>query len=269
MNLLITPQELANNLDAMVFDCRFALLDKEIGYQQYQESHVPGAQYADLEKHLSAPAGEGGRHPLPSHLAFLMQVRQWGISNDSQVVCYDANNGAFAGRLWWLLRWLGHEKVAVLDGGFDAWLAAGLPTEQETKSYPASNFEPGPALTRIVEAQELPDSSRVLIDARDQKRFDGEEEPIDPVAGHIPGAVCAPFTENFSNGSFRSAEELRGRFADLGVTNESDVVCYCGSGVTATHNILAMLVAGYEEPALYPGSWSGWITDPDRPIETS
>lgn len=269
MNLLVTPRELANLPDAMVFDCRFALTDKEIGHQQYRQGHIPGAQYADLEKHLSAPPGDGGRHPLPSHVAFLMQVREWGIRNDSPVVCYDANNGAFAGRLWWLLRWLGHADVAVLDGGMDAWLAAGLPTEQVVRSFPASNFEPGPTLTRTAEVQELLSGNRTLIDARDEKRFRGEEEPIDPVAGHIPGALCAPFAGNLVDGKFKSPEDLATRFSGLGVSEKSDIVCYCGSGVTATHNILALLLAGYDEPALYPGSWSGWITDPARPVETS
>jgi thiosulfate/3-mercaptopyruvate sulfurtransferase len=277
MGLLISPQELADLMDreqqtCLVFDCRSSLADKTQGKRDFDTGHIPGAQFADLESQLSTAnnthAAEVGRHPLPERTTFIEQVRDWGISNDTRVVCYDQNNGAFAARMWWMLRWLGHDDVYVLDGGLDAWLKAGLSVDTSTDNPGRSQFTAGDALTRIKLADDLADTSLTLMDARDMARFSGESEPIDPVAGHIPGARCAPFSGNLGDACFLDSSALKTRFEQLGFSATDDLVCYCGSGVTAAHNILALLVAGFPEPALYPGSWSEWITDPDRPIET-
>jgi len=269
---LISAEALAAEQSAIVFDCRFSLLDSEAGRREYATGHIPGARYADLERDLSrrpGPRGEGGRHPLPEREELAARLRAWGANDDSTLVCYDQNSGAVASRFWWLVRWLGHANVAVLDGGLDAWLAAGLGTDQAEVSPAAGSFTVRPPLTRTCTAADLGDADLNLLDARDAARYRGETEPFDSVAGHIPGAVCAPFTENLADGKFRTAAALAARFAGLGADPAVDTVCYCGSGVTATHNILALLLAGYPEPVLYPGSWSDWITVSDRPIATA
>lgn len=271
MSPLITVEALNAAHDALVIDCRFSLTDSEAGRRSYAAGHIPGARFADLERDLSSPRrpdGRGGRHPLPNREALCERLRSWGVDRRSRVVCYDQNSGAVAGRLWWLMRWLGHADVRVLDGGLDAWVAAGYETETTEAAPMHGDFEARPALTRICTAEALPDSEIALLDARDTVRFRGESEPFDPIAGHIPGAVCAPFTENLEGGRFRPADQLKSRFRELGVDAAKDTVCYCGSGVTATHNILALLIAGFAEPALYAGSWSDWIADADRPIAT-
>ena len=268
VGLLIVATTLAANPDYLIFDCRAHLLDKHKGRLEFQLAHIPNAQYADLEADLSSAPGAGGRHPLPSKTTLVERLRNWGVSNNSHIVCYDQNNGAFAARMWWLLRWLGHENVAVLDGGLDAWQAAGYSTTTEEIQCKPGNFTATDSLTQVCEAADLLEASNTLLDARDAARFRGEVEPIDPVAGHIPGAICIPFTGNLAEGRFKTAHLLRRRFEDLGVSDRPNNVCYCGSGVTAAHNILALLIAGYQEPALYPGSWSEWVTDPERPIET-
>lgn len=269
MELLITPQELAGDAACVVFDCRYSLSDADAGWRDYEAGHIPGARYADLEKDLSSIGGEGGRHPLPDRSELVERLKTWGVDNDARVVCYDQNAGAFAGRLWWLVRWLGHENVAVLDGGLDAWLAAGYAVDTDVANPSPGDFTAREALTRSCNADALPDSGVKLLDARDAARFRGENEPIDPVAGHIPGAICAPFTDNLHEGRFKSPGALKARFRELAIDDETEAVCYCGSGVTATHNILALLLAGFPEPVLYAGSWSDWITDPSRPIETA
>ena len=259
---------------AIVFDCRFSLMDKQAGRRAWEAGHIPAARFADLERDLSSAPGRGGRHPLPDRDVLAARLRRWGVNNDSHIVCYDQNSGAVAGRFWWLIRWLGHGDVRVLDGGLDAWIAAGQPVDTGAVAPEAGNFTPRPALTRTVTADELLDGSQLLddgqpttlLDAREAARYRGEQEPIDPVAGHIPGAISAPFADNLAAGRFKSPDALRARFEALGVDDSDAVACYCGSGVTATHNILALLVAGYPEPALYPGSWSEWIVDPDRPV---
>jgi thiosulfate/3-mercaptopyruvate sulfurtransferase len=267
MGLLIEPQSVTDT--HLVFDCRSSLADKSAGRQLYEAAHIPNARFADLEQDLSSTPGPGGRHPLPAKDDFAASLRRWGVSNHSSIVCYDQNNGAFAARMWWMMRWLGHEDVAVLNGGLDAWQSASLPlTDEPTDIASPGSFQPGRALTREVTAEELPSDNLILIDARDRPRFLGEVEPIDPIAGHIPGAICAPFSGNLEEGRFRTPESLKARFESAGIARSANNVCYCGSGVTAAHNILAMLLAGYEEPALYPGSWSEWITDPHRPIAT-
>ena len=279
MRTLIDVDQVRINLDNpdwQIVDCRFSLADEEAGFRAYQDQHIRGAIYAHLDNHLSGPVIEGktGRHPLPEVNDWIDRVLLWGLDPSKQVVAYDDAGGAFAARLWWLLRWIGHESVAVLDGGWQAWIESDLPTNQlEPMQRPidadTTQYDSDPGLTKQASVAQVMDHDFLLLDARDHARFRGEVEPIDPVAGHIPGAVCAPFADNLaSDGRFKSKSELLDRFSDLTTPSKhKPVVCYCGSGVTATHNILAMVHAGLSEPALYPGSWSEWITDPDRPIE--
>lgn len=270
MSLLISPEELRADASAVVFDCRFSLMDSEQGRREYEAAHIPGARFADLEKDLSAPRrSSGGRHPLPDRAELAERFQAFGVTNGSRVVCYDQNNGAVAARLWWLTRWLGHAKVSVLDGGLDAWLANGFRTDSESVSPILGDFTLGEPLTKLCTADGLADADVNLLDARDTARFRGEVEPMDAVAGHIPGAISAPFTDNLDNGRFKSPDALRAGFAELNINPEIDTVCYCGSGVTANHTILALLLAGFREPVLYAGSWSDWITDPKRPVATS
>lgn len=270
MDLIKSVKQVADG-DYLLFDCRADLMDKQQGRRAFDAGHLPGARFADLEKQLAAAPGQGGRHPLPDKQSLVQQFRAWGINNHSHLVCYDQNTGAFAARFWWLARWLGHENVYVLDGGLEAWIAAGEPLTTELthdEKISPGQFEAATPLTREVAADQVLSDHHLLIDARDAARYRGETEPVDPIAGHIPGAVSAPFIENLQAGRFLPATTLRQRFEGLGANNETDIVCYCGSGVTAAHNILALKLAGFDEPALYAGSWSGWITDPSRPIET-
>lgn len=244
-------------------DCRSTLGDPDAGRRAYASGHIAGALFLSLDDDLAATPGAGGRHPLPDPESLVDRLRALGINDSDQVVVYDDAGGAYAARAWWCLRWLGHEAVAVLDGGLQAWPA---PLTTEVTRPAAGNFSQRPSLTRSLDVATLVADrcAYQLIDARTQARFDGLEEPIDPVAGHIPGAICRPFQENLKeNGTFRPASELARRFPA-----GDDVVCYCGSGVTAAHNVLAMRVAGLPEPILYPGSWSEWIRDEARPIAT-
>ena len=271
VNTLISVSDAAKLNNAVFVDCRFNLGDPGAGASQYADNHIQSARFADLEKDLSGEIvpGKTGRHPLPEKTALTKTIQKFGISNEHSVIAYDANNGAFASRLWWLLRDLGHEAVWVLDGGFDAWITASMATSSETKPFERSDFEAGPSLCNKILAVDIPASPLSLYDARDEARYRGEQEPIDPVAGHIPGALCLPFTHNLNeNGSFHSVEDLRARFLEAGVPSDRSIACYCGSGVTACHNILALRHAGFPEPYLYAGSWSEWITDPTRPVAT-
>lgn len=263
---LISPEALVADPSIVVFDCRFSLADADAGRRAYDAGHIPGARFADLERDLSGAPGDGGRHPLPDRDELAGRLRAWGVDDDTTIACYDDSSGAVAGRFWWLVRWLGHERVSVLDGGLAAWLAAGFGIDTGRVDPAPGSFTARDALTRSCTADDIIQGAGQLIDARDAARFRGESEPFDAVAGHIPGAVCAPFSDNLENGRFKSPAALRERFDALGLDPDTDIVCYCGSGVTATHNILALLVAGFPEPVLYAGSWSGWITDPDRPI---
>jgi thiosulfate/3-mercaptopyruvate sulfurtransferase len=256
----------AHDKSYVIFDCRFSLLDGDAGRLAYEAGHIPGARFADLERDLSSARGSGGRHPLPDRAALAAKLRAWGVDRNSRIVCYDQNAGALAARLWWLVRWLGHEEVAVLDGGLDAWLAAGLPVSNEPAASAPGDFSAGEPLTRHCTAEECGSGTFTLVDAREAARYRGESEPIDRVAGHIPGAINAPFGDNLADGRFKSPAELAARFTALGLTPEQNLACYCGSGVTAAHDVLALKLAGYPEPALYPGSWSEWIEDPGRPI---
>jgi thiosulfate/3-mercaptopyruvate sulfurtransferase len=263
---LISATELAAALQhapswPRVLDCRVRLGEPDFGAAAYAERHIPGAHHADLDRDLASTPGDHGRHPLPDPRVLAAKLRTWGVNDDDQVVVYDDAGGAFAARAWWCLRWLGHAATAVLDGGLGNWPG---PWSSDRTSSDPGNFSIRPALTRSITASKLSEQGDryELIDARTLVRFNGENEPIDPVAGHIPGAHCLPFQGNLgSDGRFKSPEFLRQRFPG----SASNVVCYCGSGITAAHNVLAMRIAGLEEPILYPGSWSEWIVDPNRP----
>ena len=276
---LISTQELAARLDEpdwAVIDCRFALVDTEQGRQEYQQSHIAGAVYAHLDNDLSGPIipGKTSRHPLPEIETFTQTVSNWGIDNTTQVVAYDAMGGAFAARLWWMLRWLGHKSVAVLDGGWPRWQQEDQPVRSGVESRQPRSFIPQPRPELLVEADAVmeirSDPDHHLFDSRSADRYRGENETLDPVAGHIPGAVCLPFAENLGvDGAFLSPEVLKARFEEqLGDVPCERAVFYCGSGVTAAHNVLAMVHAGLGEARMYAGSWSEWITDPERPVAT-
>ena len=261
---LVSSETVARDPDAFrILDCRARLGAPEYGARVYAEGHIPGARYASLDRDFAGPPGAGGRHPVPGRERLRDRFRAWGVNDTDQIVAYDDAGGAFAARAWWCARWLGHEAVAVLDGGFTAWTGA---LSQAQPVVDPGNFSIRPPLTREIDAPALLANldRTVLVDARTRARYEGSEEPIDPVAGHIPGAVCLPFQDNLdASGHFLPAPALEERFRDL----PEDVVCYCGSGVTAAHNVLAMRLAGRPEPILYPGSWSEWIQDPGRPRE--
>jgi thiosulfate/3-mercaptopyruvate sulfurtransferase len=264
---LTSPDELAAALDAVtVLDVRY-VLGGPPGHDAFVAGHVPGARFVDLETDLADPPGRGGRHPLPDEGRFEVAMRRAGVSRHRPVVVYDDWQGRAAARAWWLLRFHGHPNVRVLDGGWSAWQAAGHPVEAGASSPRAGDFTVSADKgLPVVEADGVPRVA-VLIDARAPERYAGESEPVDPVAGHIPGAVNVPTTANLDeHGRFRPAAELRATYAAVGAQPGADVAAYCGSGVTAAHDVLAMELAGVRA-ALYPGSWSGWITDPDRPVE--
>ncbi len=276
-NTLIPASDLNHHLqegDWAVVDCRFLLKEPERGRQDYLRSHISGAIYAHLNDDLSGPVipGKTGRHPLPSIASFSETLSRWGIAPGVQVVVYDDGSGAMAARLWWMLNWAGHSDVALLDGGWREWQRLGYPTRSGREQREPGQVTPMEDTTVLVTvdqvAQMQNDPGFLLLDARAAERFRGEVEPIDPVAGHIPGAVSAPFEENLSpEGTFLPAEELRSRFEKLlGPVVPENLVCYCGSGVTAAHNLLALAHAGLGRGRLYAGSWSEWITDPNRPV---
>ncbi len=256
-----------------VVDCRFDLGDPAAGRRAYHEGHIPGAIYLDLEAHLSGPVSErSGRHPLPDPDALARCLGERGINQSVQVVAYDAGNGAFASRLWWLLHWLGHDRAALLDGGLTAWLAAGGSLSTDVPESEAREFKPGlrPYLSVATRDIDLESDHDLLLDARSAQRFSGELEPIDPVAGHIPGAINLPFEGNLGpDGRFLPPEQLKARFEGaLAGRRPAEVVHYCGSGVTACHNLLAMEHADLAGSRLYVGSWSEWIRDERHPIAT-
>jgi thiosulfate/3-mercaptopyruvate sulfurtransferase len=238
------------------------------GREEYLAGHVPGAAYVDMETELAGPPGSGGRHPLPAMSSFGAAMRRSGVSTARPVVVYDDWAGHGAGRAWWLLRHHGHPDVRVLDGGWSAWLRAGGGTETGEPAVRSGDFEPAPGGLPVVEADRVLDVP-VLVDARAPERYRGETEPIDPVAGRIPGAVNVPSSENLRpDGTFRSEAELRELYAAVGVTadlGDGEVAVYCGSGITAIHDLIALELIGVRG-ALYPGSWSGWIADADRPV---
>ena len=287
---LMTARQLAARLedpDLAIFDCRFDLARPQWGSEAYAAARIPHALYAHLDRDLSGPPSPAaGRHPLPEVRELAARLGRWGVDAQVQVVAYDQGSGAYAARLWWLLRWLGHARVAVLDGGMSAWQQEKLPldtqpiAESPTEAHaarPPRQFEPRPdeamvvsttELEGIVAAGQLAGAELVLVDARSADRFAGRNETIDPVAGHIPGARNHPFTENLdTTGRFHNRGTLRERFAQtLEGVPPDEAIFMCGSGVTACHDLLAMEVAGMKGARLYAGSWSEWIRDPKRPI---
>lgn len=277
---LISPDQLAAALQSptplLVLDCSFELTNHGAGAKAYAEGHVPGALYLHLEEALSAPkTGLNGRHPLPTREDFAGTLAGMGLNNGMQVVAYDNAGGMYAARLWWMLRWAGHGAVAVLDGGWAAWKAAGLPVSQETTApLPPGRFTLQAPLVSMLAYPEvkanLETQQYLVLDARAPDRFRGENETMDPVGGHIPGAQNRLFKDNLgADGRFKPADQLHREFsAILGSRPPSGVVNQCGSGVTACHNLLAMEVAGLKGAALYPGSWSEWCAQPGSPIAT-
>ncbi len=274
---LISTAELAEHLDDpawAIIDCRFSLADTGRGRRDYQAAHIPGALYAHLDEDLSSPviAGQTGRHPLPDIDAFAQTLAGWGIDDGVQVVMYDDSTGGIAARLWWMLRWLGHDAAAVLDGGWLHWSNAGLPARGGPESRPERAFEARSRANLVVDtaavAVMIREQPTRLFDSRTADRYRGENETIDPVAGHIPGAICAPYPDNVGpDGLFLPKETLKARFETLlGGTPAGQAAFYCGSGVTAAHNLLAMVHAGLGDARLYAGSWSEWIVDPSRPV---
>ncbi|HYL90162.1 MAG TPA: sulfurtransferase [Burkholderiales bacterium] len=270
---LVSTAELAANLDRWrVFDCRHELLEPQLGESQYREAHIPGAVFASLDRDLSSPkSGKNGRHPLPDPNLFGAWLGRCGVNPTDPIVCYDAANGATAARLWWLARWIGHDAVAVLDGGLAKWTAEGRPVTAEVP-HPTSATHPvhlRADMSVDVEAIAKTLRQRMLLDARAPIRYRGEQEPIDPVAGRIPGALNRFNIDNVrADGQFKSAAELKAEFQRvLGNRAPGEVVHYCGSGVAACHNLLALEVAGLPGGKLYAGSWSEWIAVPARPRE--
>ncbi|WP_296899219.1 sulfurtransferase [Thiohalocapsa sp.] len=260
----------------VLFDCRFSLTDTDAGARAYADAHLPGAHYAHLDQHLSgAVADSTGRHPLPEPQALVHWLAACGVGSETDVVVYDDLGGALAVRLWWLLRWLGHSRVALLDGGLQAWQAEGGALTAEAPRPSPTTFSGEPDNTHWITtdalAAALAAGTVQVIDARAPERFRGEQEPIDPVAGHIPGAINLPFTGNLdADGRFLPPEVLRERFAAaLGDTPPARVAHSCGSGVNACHNLFAMELAGLAGSRLYAGSWSEWIRDPARPTSRS
>ena len=279
-DLLISAEQLqaltASGAPLRIFDCTFELSNPSLGHTQYLESHIPNAVYADLDKALSDKQGtgiSGGRHPLPQREKFAQWLSSIGLTNDMQAVVYDRNGANYCGRLWWMLKWAGHANVAVLDGGLQAWQAAGGAVKSGLEAdFSPSNYVPGqsiwaPIATKTV-ADNLGRPVQTLIDARGAPRFRGEVEPLDPIAGHIPGALNRPFTQNIgADGKFKPAAVLKAEFeALLAGRDPATVVHHCGSGVSAVPNIIAMQIAGLGATGLYAGSWSDWCSDPSRPM---
>ena len=265
------------NIDWVILDCRHDLTNPEAGREGFAIGHIQNAQFAHLDSDLSGPktGADGkfhGRHPLPDRAMLIEALRSWGINDHTQVVAYDAHGGMYAARVWWLLRWIGHQAVAVLDGGLPAWEAQGLPLVTPAASRPRGHISEKPTLTHTVSVAEvvsnLNSHARQVVDARAPDRFRGENETIDPVGGHIPGAKNRFFKDNLAaDGRFKPGPQLKQEFAPL-FSDAAHAVMQCGSGVTACHNLLAMEIAGLHGAALYPGSWSEWCSDTARPVAT-
>ncbi|MDP9866351.1 MULTISPECIES: sulfurtransferase [Streptosporangium] len=269
MTPLITPADLADLAEVTVLDVRWKFGGPP-DVDSYREGHVPGAVFCDLDADLAAAPGPAGRHPLPSAERFQEAMRRLGVSGSRTVVVYDGADSTAAARAWWALRHFGHPDVRVLDGGLRAWTAAGLPVSAGEETAPPGDFVARPGGMPVLDAEQALElaSDGVLLDARAAERYRGEVEPIDPVAGHIPGAVSAPTGENVDpSGRFHRPDFLRERFNTLGAVPGVRVGAYCGSGVTAAHQVLALEVAGIPA-ALYVGSWSNWVADPSRPVAT-
>jgi thiosulfate/3-mercaptopyruvate sulfurtransferase len=275
---LISAAELAKNVNDpswVVLDCRADLMNRDAGRALYESGHIAGSQYVDLERDLSdkTPGPNGGfrgRHPLPTREAFIEALRRLGVNHGSQVVAYDAHGGMFAARLWWMLRWAGHEAVAVLDGGLQAWQALGQALSVKAVTRPRGNAELHASLEKTIGVEEvvanLTTRQRVVVDARAPDRYRGMNETIDPVGGRIPGARNRFFKDNLqADGRFKTAEELRADFGAI-IDAPEAAIMQCGSGATACHNLLALEIAGLKGAALYPGSWSEWCADTSRPM---
>ena len=276
---LLSAQELNRHLDDpnwVIIDCHFDLNDTQAGRRHYQAAHIPGAVYAHLDEDLSGPATpmNGGRHPLPDIDTFTNTLSAWGIDSTKQVIVYDDAKGAMAGRLWWMLRWLGHHAVAVLDGALSAWMDAKYELSEHPEQPRKARFTPRQRPEMIAPVSEVEDNliskQLLVLDARMPERFSGEYEPIDPVGGHIPGAINHPLIKNVdADSKFLSPDRLANMYQKvLGDQSASQVVCMCGSGVTACHNLLAMEAAGIKGARLYPGSWSEWVSNTSRPVAT-
>ncbi|WP_421106656.1 sulfurtransferase [Streptomyces sp. NEAU-S77] len=273
MNAIITAPDLMNALAGerppLLLDVRWQLGGPP-GRPAYEAGHLPGAVYVDLDTELASPAGAAGRHPLPDLSAFAAAMRRAGVGRDRRVVAYDGGQGWAAARAWWLLRWAGHPDVRVLDGGLPAWTAAGGALTTDLPGEPEGDFVPEPGALPLLTADDAAALARrgVLLDARAGERYRGEVEPIDRVGGHIPGAISAPTAENVTaDGHLLPAERLAERFTELGATGDAEVGVYCGSGVSAAHQVLALAEAGIPA-ALYVGSWSEWSADGSRPVAT-
>jgi len=277
-SILETPEALARHLDDpdwVVFDTRHDLAKPQAGRDEYAQGHIPGAYFLHIDDDLSGPkTGTNGRHPLPDVNAFAARINRCGVHATSRVVVYDASGGCYAVRLWWMLRWLGLERAALLDGGYPAWLRAGLPVSRDVPAPREGSFVPKPRLGATVDAPFVErfraDPAILLVDARAATRYGGEQETIDPVAGHVPGAVNRFWQRNLeADGRFKAPAELREELLDLlDGASPGKSVHMCGSGVTACHNLFALALAGLGEARLYPGSWSEWCADPSRPVAT-
>jgi thiosulfate/3-mercaptopyruvate sulfurtransferase len=272
VNLLISADDLRRDLATYrILDVRYRLLGPS-ARADYDEGHVPGARFVDLDQDLAAGPGDHGRHPLPTSADFQAAMRRLGVSAGRPVVCYDFADSTSAARAWWLLRYFGHPDVRILDGGYAGWRAAGGDIDQDQSEVAEGDFVAEPGRLPLLDADQAAVMARsgILIDARAAERYRGDSEPIDPVAGHIPGAVNVPSLANVdATGHFLAHERLRERFEAVGVTADSAVGAYCGSGVVAAHEVVALELAGFPGAALYADSWSGWITDPRRPVATA
>lgn len=277
---LISAQELARQIDqahVVIIDCRHDLMDASAGQNAYDAGHLPGARFVHLDKQLSGPKTSEsgtffGRHPLPSKEDFIRHLRELGINHTSQVVAYDAQGGMYAARLWWMMRWAGHSAVAVLDGGVPAWTELGFALETKSPAINQGSIEIRPGLVKHLTVEDILGnlSSKVytVVDARAADRYRGENETMDPVGGHIPGAKNRFFKDNLqADARFKTAEKLRQEWSTI-LADANTAVMQCGSGVTACHNLLALEVAGLSGAALYPGSWSEWCADTTRPVVT-
>ncbi|HEX6383847.1 MAG TPA: sulfurtransferase [Anaerolineae bacterium] len=278
---LIDSQALSRHMDDpnwVIVDCRFNLADTDAGQQAYEQSHIPGAVYAHLDEDLSGPpVTDRGRHPLPTPAAMTTLFGRLGIDGSKQVVVYDDANGAYAARLWWMLRYMGHEAVAVLDGGWQAWQEAGLPTRSGVEINPTTLFTGAPRTEWLMQIEDVAQQAAqqaaqqvLLVDSRAPERYRGEVEPLDPVAGHIPGAVNYPYEQNWGEGGrYLPPEQIRKQLQEvLGDVPPEQATFYCGSGVSACANLLAMAHAGLRDGRLYVGSWSEWSRDPQREVAT-
>jgi thiosulfate/3-mercaptopyruvate sulfurtransferase len=264
-------EQLANK-DVKIVDCRFSLNKPDEGERLYKAGHIPGANFFDLEKQLSAPVSKhGGRHPLPDIEKFRREIEKAGIENTKTVVAYDGGEGAFASRFWWLLTYIGHDKVYVLNGGFKGWVEAGYPTTKEVPKPESAQYKVSIRKEMLATYEEIKEivankkKSPILIDSREKARYLGKEEPIDKIPGHIPGAIHKFWAEGLENGFFKGSEEQKKRFAEL--DQKEPIIVYCGSGVTATPNYIALKIAGYQNVKLYAGSYSDWVSYSDNPVE--